>query len=88
MRNRIMQMVEQVGQVEACLEALSDEERILLEELYVRQGGGNLAELMDRMGVPKTTAYRRKHRAITRISKIFDEKGVGISWDDRIENTW
>jgi len=68
--------------VELCLDALSWEDRRVLEHFYIEPECGNFMQLCGELGVEKSGVYRRKTRALQRISQLFEENGVGIWRDD------
>lgn len=50
--------------VDAGLEILSQEERLLLDRFYIHPAKGNVDRLCEELGVEKSEAYRRKDRAL------------------------
>ena len=53
-----------VALVDACLEILSPEERLILDRFYIHPEKGNVDRLCGELSVEKPTVYRRKDAAI------------------------
>lgn len=50
--------------VEAALKVLDNEERMLLERLYINPVRGNLDRLCGELGIEKSSVYRRRDKAL------------------------
>lgn len=54
--------------VDAGLEILSQEERLILERFYIHPAKGNVDRLCEELGVEKSEVYRRKDVALRRFT--------------------
>lgn len=53
-----------VDLVEAGLEILSQEERLILERFYIRPEKGNVDRLCSELGIEQSSVYRRRDKAL------------------------
>lgn len=53
-----------VKMVDAGLEVLHDEERLVLERFYIHRAKGNVEQLCEELNVEKATVYRRRDGAL------------------------
>ena len=53
------------------LRELSEEERRILEKMYIVPKNGNLDELCQELGVEKSSVYRRRDKALARFSVLW-----------------
>lgn len=53
-----------VSMVDKALAVLSDEERLVLDRLYIHRAKGNVGELCDRLNLEKTAVYDRREKAL------------------------
>jgi len=78
----------QLERIEECLDALSYEDRLVLELLCIHPESGNLTQLCDTLNIEKSSVYRRKYRALHRIRELFVKNGVGSLRDDFSGAAW
>ena len=50
---------------------LSDEDRRILEKMYIVPKNGNLEDLCQELGVEKSSVYRRRDKAMARFSVLW-----------------
>lgn len=55
---------EWVARVERGLEALNDEDRLILDRFYIMPAKGNINRLCEELGVEQATVYRRRDKAL------------------------
>ena len=53
-----------VALVDAGLESLTEEERLILERFYINPAKGNVDKLCGELGVEQSSVYRRRDRAL------------------------
>lgn len=53
-----------VAQVDSALAALDEQERLLLEGLYIHRAKGNVQRLCEQLNVEQSTLYRRRDAAL------------------------
>lgn len=59
---------EWVARVERGLEALNDEDRLILDRFYIMPAKGNINRLCEELGVEQATVYRRRDKALHRFT--------------------
>ena len=65
----------QLERIEECLDALSYEDRLVLD-IVADWEGEKIMRICDALRVSEPTAYRRKRGALIRISELFKENMV------------
>lgn len=88
LRLRLEALEAAVDGAEACLDALSETDRRVLEVFYMAPEYGTVVGLQEELGVGKSTLYRWKQRSLHRFSQLFERIYVGRSWDDSGQNVW
>lgn len=53
-----------------CLDALTEEERLILERFYICRSQGWAEELMEQLYIERTEVYRRKDNALRKFTKV------------------
>ena len=66
-----------IRQVESVLEKLTDDERKLVEIIYIRGGKHAIEKAMDEFHVEQAHIYRTRNKIIKKIAKMF--LGVGVA---------
>ena len=64
--------------IRRCMEQLEDEERLLLELMYIVPKRGNLEVLCRELGVEKSAVYRRRDKALRRFSAVYAALEAGM----------
>ena len=57
-----------VSQVDEALDILSDEEKMVLERLFIHPVKGAMSALSEQLNIDKTTVYRRRDKALRRFT--------------------
>jgi len=73
LNSRIQQLEEEIKVFENAWHSLSDEDRIVLEELYTKCPRDKMAAVYnacDRLGCEQASIYRRKNEALKRFKKL------------------
>lgn len=70
--------LEWVRAVEECLDRLPEEQRFVLEELFVNPGGVTGCNIADELNVCRQTAYRYKMAGLCNISREFARMNVAV----------
>ncbi len=65
-----------VSGVEAALQALSQEERLLLDRFYIHPARGNVGRLCEELCLERAAVYRRKDQALRRFTMAL------YGWED------
>lgn len=65
--------------IDRCMEQLEEEERLLLERIYIVPKIGNLELLCRELGVEKSSVYRRRDKALGRFSAVYAALSAGRS---------
>ena len=70
MENRLKQLQTMRLQVEAmdkAMQALTPEERLVVERMLIHPAAGSVQELCQILGVEQTSVYRRKYKALDKL---------------------
>ena len=72
------QALEWVRAVEECLDRLPEEQRFVLEELFVSPGRLTGCQLADELNVSRQMVYRYKMQGLCNISREFARMNVAV----------
>lgn len=70
-----------VEKVDACVDALDEEQREIYE-ILTDGCGEEITRICDILDVTKSTAYRRKEAVLERLDELFRAFHVQLGWDD------
>lgn len=68
LKRRLEEARSWVDQVDKALAVLSDEEKMVLERLFVHPAKGAMPALSEQLNIDTTTVYRRRDKALRRFT--------------------